>query len=59
MHIRGDKAINLKEVYEAREKGERRREREKRGWKKGLWVDAEVQRITRYIFFLKMISLNI
>lgn len=50
MHIRGDKAINLKEVYEAREKGERR-EREKRGWKKGLWVDAEVQRITRYIFF--------
>lgn len=53
MHIRGDKAINLKEVYEARKKGERKREREKRGWKKGLWVDAEVQRITRYIFFFK------
>lgn len=30
MHIRGDKAINLKEVYEAREKGEKRR-REKKG----------------------------
>lgn len=53
MHIRRDKAINLKEVYAATDR--ERRGEGKKGLEKGV-IGRCVQRITRYIyifFFVK------